>query len=220
MSKNKKPSKGKIFGIIVCVIVVGAFLYSTCVSDQFTMKDAITIAEAYAPENTVMVETEEDRKSYDITFASEDHSRFYEFEVNKARHGISQIELSTENDQGGRVINITSEQAKEIIEERFNHLKNINVNLKHDDGFSVYEVSFKSAKFYGEAEINPENGYIMDMTISYLRKATPSDGDFDFEKAFVKDKAILNEPTVPADNNQNSTNSTGSAKDITIDQAR
>ena len=185
--KDKKISTGKLIGILLCVVVMSAFLYSTFFSNAFTMDEAIAIAKSYAPKNTLLVETNEERKTYDITFASEDLSRKYEFEVNKARHGISKIELSTINDLGGRFLNISSEQAKEIIEERFNHLKNVDVLLDTDDGLSVYEVSFKSSKFYGEAEINPENGHIMDMTISYLRKATHSDGDFDFEKAFEID---------------------------------
>lgn len=181
----KKWGPSKIIGTVICVVVVGVFLYSTFVSNQFTMEDAIDIAEDYAPDNTIMVETDQDHKAYEIAFASEDYSRKYEFEVNKARHGISQIELSTENDQGGRIINFSSQDVEDIIEDRFNHLKKIEVALNSEDGFKVYNVAFKSAKFYGEAEINPENGHILDMTISYLRKATPSDGDFNFEKAFL-----------------------------------
>lgn len=209
MKKNKKPNAGKIIGIIICVVVVGAFLYSTCISDKFTMDDAIAIAESYAPDNTQMVETEEDRKAYDITFASEDSSRLYEFEVNKARHGISKIELSTTEDNGGRVINISSEQAKSIIEDRFNHLKSIQSFLTQDDGFHIYQIAFKSGKFYGEAEINPENGHIMEMTIEYLKKATPSDGDFNFEKAFVDDNIDVSQtgPSKPNSADSNSANS-------------
>lgn len=221
-TKKKKISTGKIIGGIICVVVVGAFLYSTFYSNAFTMDDAIAVAKSYAPKNTVMIGTEEDRKSYDITFANEDRSRKYEFEVNKARHGISQIELSTANDQGSDVVNLSSEQAKEIIEKRFNHLKNIEVFLSRDDGLNVYQVAFKSSKFYGEAEINPETGYILDMTVEYLKKATPSDGDFDFEKAFVND---IN----PADKNtQNSASAsdkkpgkdTDAKKELTVEDAR
>lgn len=209
-NKNKKFGKVKI---IIGIVVISAFIYFNFFHSNFSMDAAVAAAKDYAPKDTVMVKTDEDNDSYDITFANEDYSKEYEFEVDKSKKGITQIELSNESDKGSRIITISSDQAKKIIENKFDNLKSVNVHLDRDDGLNTYEVSFKSSKFHGEAEINPETGNIMDMSIEYLKNSTLSDKDFDFEKVFVEDSKIEKQ-------DKNSNKGSKSSQEITINKAK
>ena len=205
---GEKKNKRTIIWVIVVLVVVGVFLYSTQVANSFKMDDAVAMAEEFVPKGAVLVEQEKDHDEFDLKFVNENYDRTYEITVNKARKGISDIEIYSSGATGSDQVILIEEDIKDILNRNFNHLTEVNVNLASDDGLYVYEVSFKSKRFYGEAEINPQTGFIGEIELSYLRKAVPTDSDFYFDTNHPK-----SQPMQPVDGqNKDKNNNNAVAK--------
>ena len=209
---KKINRKQQIIAIIV-IIIVGIFLYSTQIANSFKMEDAIAMAKSYVPKNSTLIEKEKDHGEYELTFRNNDYFRVYEITVNKARKGISNIEIYSESDPGNVTVKLTESEIKDLLNETFNHLTEINVNLVNDEGYYQYETSFKSKRFYGEALINPDTGFIMELKMSYLRKAVPTDSDFNFDEKYEPEKKT---PLDKASENSNKSNNINSSQSSDI----
>lgn len=195
MSKVINKRNGIIAGIIV-VVVIAAIILSTTFSQAMTLDEAKEIAQKYVPSTAVFVTSEEEENKFEVMFHDDKNEEGFEVEINKETKKVKKVESQLDNDLGSKTVKLSKEEVKSIVKKAFSGITSISVNLTKDNGLYEYEVSFKSNDFYGNADVNPATGAILESTIKYGTAVTiPTDnsnkGDIltydEAEKAAIKE---------------------------------
>lgn len=167
--------KNGIIAAVAVVIVIAAIVFSTSFSQALTLDEAKEIASKYVPSTARFVTSEEEENKYEVMFHDDEASEGFEVEVHKDTKKVKKVETQLDNDIGSETVTLTESEVKEIVENKFNGVSSVTVSLKKDNGLYVYEADFKSNEFYGDADIHPETGAILESTVKYGTAVTHSD---------------------------------------------
>lgn len=165
MKKLLNKRNGIIAGILVVLLIVG--VASCGKSAQVKGNKAVETAQAYVPETAEYVKIDEDERYIDVIFFDNANKVGYEVEVNKESGQVKKVEMQLADDLGSSIVKISEEDAKKILKEKYDGIKSSSAVLVEDNGMFEYEVSFKGDDFYGDADVNAENGNILDSVIKY-----------------------------------------------------
>lgn len=174
MSKmlNKKTGIG---AAIVAVIVIGAMIVSTTVSRGMSLAEAKEIAQKYVPSTAKFVTSEEEDNKFEVMFHDDQNREGFEVEIAKDTKKVKKVESQLDNDLGGETVKLTEKEVKKIIEKEFKGVSSVNITLNQDNGLYEYEANFKAKEFYGDADVHPVNGKILDSTVKYGTAVTIPD---------------------------------------------
>lgn len=161
---NKR--NGMIAGIVILFLVVGIAV-TTSVTSAMNAEQARTIAQEYVSNSATFLNSEEEERYFEVAFYDESKKEHFEVEVNKETGAVKKVESQLSNDGGSKTITLTEEQAKKVVEDRFEGIKSINAVLTKDNGLFEYEVDFKGDGFYGDADVNAESGAVLDSVVKY-----------------------------------------------------
>ncbi|WP_425755808.1 PepSY domain-containing protein [Ihubacter sp. rT4E-8] len=165
-----------IIAAVIAVIVVGAVVVSTTFSQALTLDEAKEIAKKYVPASAKFITSEEEENKYEVMFHDDAEAEGFEVEVHKDTRKVKKVESQKDNDRGGKTVKLTEKEVKEIIKKKFSGVTSVSVSLKKDNGLYEYEADFKSNEFYGDAEVHPETGVILESTVKYGTAVTiPTD---------------------------------------------
>ncbi len=168
--------KNGIIAAVALVIIIAAIVFSTGFSQALTLDEAKEIASEYVPSTAKFVTSEEEENKYEVMFHDDEAGEGFEVEVHKDTKKVKKVETQLDNDIGSETVTLTESEVKEIVENKFKGVSSVTVSLKKDNGLYVYEVDFKSNEFYGDADIHPETGVILESTVKYGTAVTiPTD---------------------------------------------
>ena len=175
MKKLINKRNGIIAGI-AAVIVIAAIVLSTTFSQAMTLDEAKEIAKKYVPSTAKFVTSEEEENKFEVMFHDDTNAEGFEVEINKETKQVKKVESQLDNDLGGEKVSLTEEDAKAIVKREFEGVTSVSINLTKDNGLYEYEADFESNEFYGNADIHPESGEILDSTVKYGTAVTiPAD---------------------------------------------
>lgn len=150
--------------LLVIVLIFGV-IFSTmvfAVTQRLTPDQAKKIAEKQVPAGSTHIKTENDENEYEIKFYNEVKSEKYEIDVNKITQKITSYKTQKTIHDGSKSVLISEEQVKKIVLNEIPKAKILSIKLDTDDSYKKYEVSFKSDTYYGDMEVNPESGAILE----------------------------------------------------------
>lgn len=192
---NKKTG---IAAVIVAAIVIAAIVISTSFTQALTLDEAKEIAKGYVPATATFVTSEEEQNKYEVMFRDDSNSESFEVEVSKSTKKVKKVESQLDNDMGSEKVELKEADVEKIIKEKFTGVTSVSVTLKKDNGLYEYEADFKSNDFYGDAEVHPVSGAILESTVKYGTAVTiPTDGKDDSSQSgeFISygevEKAVL-----------------------------
>ena len=195
MSKFINKRNGIIAAIAV-VLVIAAIIFSTTFTQAMTLDEAKEIAQKYVPSTATFVTSEEEENKFEVMFHDDKNEEGFEVEINKETKQVKKVESQLDNDLGSKTVKLSESEVKDVVKKAFEGITSISVNVTKDNGLYEYEVDFKSNDFYGNADVNPETGAILESTIKYGTAITiPTDdqnkGDIlsykEAEKAAIKE---------------------------------
>ncbi|MGN0658112.1 MAG: PepSY domain-containing protein [Emergencia sp.] len=170
---NKKTG---IIAAIAVVIIIAAVVVSTSFSQAMTLDEAKEIASRYVPETAKFVTSEEEENKFEVMFHDDSAGEGFEVEVHKDTKKVKKVESQLDNDLGGETVKLTEDEVKDIIKKRFEGVTSVSVTLNKDNGLYEYEAAFKANDFYGDADVHPESGVILESTVKYGTAVTiPTD---------------------------------------------
>ena len=176
MKKLINKRNGIIAGA-AALIVIAAIVLSTTFSQALTLDEAKEIAKKYVPSTAVFVTSEEEENKFEVMFHDDTNGEGFEVEINKETKQVKKVESQMDNDLGSKNVSLTEEDVKAIVEREFQGVTSVSVKLTQDNGLYEYEADFESSEFYGNADIHPESGVILDSTVKYGTVVTiPVDG--------------------------------------------
>ena len=170
---NKKTG---IAAAIVAVVVIAAIVVSTSFTQALTLDEAKEIAKGYVPETATFVTSEEEQNKYEVMFRDDSNSESFEVEVSKNTKKVKKVESQLDDDMGSEKVELKEADVEKIIKEKFAGVTSVSVTLKKDNGLYEYQADFKSNDFYGDAEVHPVTGVILESTVKYGTAVTiPTD---------------------------------------------
>lgn len=161
---NKKTG---IAAAVIAVIVIGAVVISTSFSSALTLDEAKEIAQKYVPASAKFVTSEEEDNKFEVMFRDEAAKEGFEVEVNKESKLVKKVESQLDDDLGSEKVDLKEDDVKKIIKEKFEGVNSVNVTLNKDNGLYEYEADFKAEDFYGNADVHPVSGEILDSTVKF-----------------------------------------------------
>ncbi len=170
---NKKTG---IAAVIVAVIVIAAIVISTSFTQALTLDEAKEIAKGYVPQTAAFVTSEEEQNKFEVMFRDDSKGESFEVEVSKDTKKVKKVESQLDNDMGSEKVELKEADIEEIIKEKFTGVTSVSVTLKKDNGLYEYQADFKSNDFYGDADVHPVSGAILESTVKYGTAVTiPTD---------------------------------------------
>ena len=165
-----------IIAAIAAVLIVAAIILSTTFTQAMTLDEAKEIAKKHVPSTATFVTSEEEENKFEVMFHDDKNKEGFEVEINKETKKVKKVESQLDNDLGSKKVKLSESQVKDIVKKAFEGITSISVNLTKDNGLYEYEVDFKSNNFYGNADVNPETGVILESTIKFGTAVTiPTD---------------------------------------------
>ena len=161
---NKKTG---IAAAVIAVVVIGAVVISTTFSSALTLDEAKEIAQKYVPSSAKFVTSEEEDNKFEVMFRDEAAKEGFEVEVNKENKLVKKVESQLDNDLGSEKVDLKENDIKEIIKKEFEGVNSVSVTLNKDNGLYEYEADFKAEDFYGNADVHPVSGEILDSTVKF-----------------------------------------------------
>lgn len=161
---NKKTG---IAAAVTAVIVIGAVVISTTFSAALTLDEAKEIAKKYVPASAEFVTSEEEDNKFEVMFRDKAAAEGFEVEVNKENKQVKKVESQLDNDLGSEKVDLKEDDVKKIIRKEFEGVNSVNVTLNKDNGLYEYEAVFKADDFYGNADVHPVSGEILDSTVKF-----------------------------------------------------
>lgn len=159
--------KTVIAAAVLVAAAVVALLLRPGFSQALTQDEAKEIAKKYVPSTAVFVKTEEEDNKYEIMFHDDTAAGGYEVEVHKDTKAVKKVEFQLDNDIGSKTVVKTEKEVKQAIKEGFPGVTSVSVKLTKDNGYYKYEADFTADEFYGDADVNPETGVILESTVKY-----------------------------------------------------
>lgn len=159
---NKKTG---IAAAVIVAVVIAAVVISTSFSSALTLDEAKEIAQKYVPASAKFVTSEEEDNKFEVMFRDEAAKEGFEVEVNKENKLVKKVESQLDNDLGSEKVDLKEDDVKKIIKEEFEGVNSVNVTLNKDNGLYEYEANFKAEDFYGNADVHPVSGEILDSTV-------------------------------------------------------
>lgn len=176
----------------VFAAVSGAVLLALSVPVfALTADQAKAKAEKYVPSGSIHAITEIDDGNYEVKFDRKDAGERFEIKISQATEEVVSIESKKYDHKGASNVKLSAEAVKKIVMGEQKDAEIPYVILETDDGFNKYQVSFRTQACYGEYEIHPVTGAILERdihmgaipTADSLTNQQPPNGDIGLEKA-------------------------------------
>lgn len=171
---NKKTG---IVGAAAVVIIIAAIIFSTSFSSAMTLDEAKEIAAKYVPQTAEFVKSEDEDNKYEVMFHDNTNKEGFEVEVLKETKQVRKVETQLDNDLGSKEVKLTEQDVEKVIREKFSGANNVKVSLTKDNGLYEYEASFKGSDFYGNADVHPVSGVVLESTLKFGTAVTIPNGE-------------------------------------------
>lgn len=161
---NKKTG---IAAAVAVVVIIAAVVVSTSFSTALTLDEAKEIAQKYVPSTARFVTSEEENNKFEVMFHDDENAEGFEVEINKETKQVKKVESQLDNDLGSETVELTEADVEQIIKEKFDGVTSVRVTLNQDNGLYEYEADFTANDFYGNADVHPVSGAILDSTVKF-----------------------------------------------------
>lgn len=161
-------------------MMVSAISISALAASPMSAQEAEKLAGGVVPTGSVRVSTEYDDGCYEVKYNREDGQERYEVKVNASTKKVVEFDSDLLFVQGAWTTSITEEQAKQAVTGELADAQIQSAVLEWDDGFSEYQVRFKTDALYGKYTVHPETAQILEREIKI---GTLSTGDIGLDKA-------------------------------------
>ena len=198
MKLNKNIGKF-ISGTVAAV----ALLTIPVFAEEVTNIQAERLAESYLPSDKILVETDINKREYQLDYYSESRQEEYRITVSRTVQRVLEFESNIPNANGGRNVTLTEEQAKQVVLREIAGARVHTIYLDSNDLLKEYQVTYTSDKSYGKYTIHPESGNVLKRDIVFLNKS---------QSNTTSTSAVntqTNQNQQPVDQTQQQTNQTG-----------
>lgn len=154
-------------GLLSAVAMAGVLSFSIPAFALATAEQARETAQAYVPDKSAHIQTEDEDGKYEVKFYNRDREEWYELYVDKYAGKAVSFKSELMDDNGGRTVAITEEQAKKAVTDEIAKAEILAVVQKVDDGLTEYKVTFQSDACYGEYLIHPESGKVLERHVKF-----------------------------------------------------
>lgn len=161
---NKKTG---IAAAVVAVVIIAAVVISTSFSTALTLDEAKEIAQKYVPSTAKFVTSEEENNKFEVMFHDDENAEGFEVEINKETKQVKKVESQLDNDLGSETVELKEADVEKIVKEKFDGVTSVTVTLNQDNGLYEYEADFKANDFYGNADVHPVSGAVLDSTVKF-----------------------------------------------------
>ena len=118
------------------------------------------------PEEVKLSSEETEDGRLEVSFASMDGKREYEFTL--ATDGtVVKLAYDLREERGGATCVLTADQAKELVLKAYPEATVDDVRAETDDGFCVYDARFHTATISGKFTFDAESGEALEYTLYY-----------------------------------------------------
>ncbi len=166
MKLNKNIGKF-ISGTVAAV----ALLTIPAFAEEVTNIQAERLAESYLPSDKILVETDINKREYQLDYYSESRQEEYRITVSRTVQRVLEFESNIPNANGGRNVTLTEEQAKQVVLREIAGARVHTIYLDSNDLLKEYQVTYTSDKSYGKYTIHPESGNVLKRDIVFLNKS-------------------------------------------------
>lgn len=161
---NKKTG---IAAAVAAVVIIAAVVISTSFSTALTLDEAKEIAQKYVPSTAKFVTSEEENNKFEVMFHDDENAEGFEVEINKETKQVKKVESQLDNDLGSETVELKEADVEKVIKEKFEGVTSVTVTLNQDNGLYEYEADFKANDFYGNADVHPVSGAVLDSTVKF-----------------------------------------------------
>lgn len=156
-----KFNKSLLIGsILVASITCNGFILAN--SNVFNAKQAQSIAEQQVPQGSTYIKTKYDKNKYEIKFYNETKKEMYEIDIKKSTQKITKYKTQLRDNNGSNTVKLSEEDAKKVVINEIPKAEILSVKLDTDDGLKEYKIKFKTDSYFGEMDINPSTGIILE----------------------------------------------------------
>lgn len=161
-----KFNKSLLIGsILVASITCNGFILAN--SNVFSAEQAKSIAQQQVPQGSTYIKTENDKNKYEIKFYNETKKEMYEVDINKSTQQITKYKTQLKGNNGSNTVKLSEEDAKKVVTNEVPNAEILSVKLDTDDGLKEYRIKFKTDTYFGEMDINPNTGIILEREFKF-----------------------------------------------------
>ena len=125
-----------------------------------------TAARSVVPENAELLRTEKDDGMLEYLFTTPDNTRS-QVDINPNTLTVNQVEIDTVEKRGGSKVVLTQQDAEQAVRALYPNAVIHFTTLERENGGHVYQVHFATPNVVGNAELNAENGALVEMDLHY-----------------------------------------------------
>lgn len=157
------------------------------------------LARLFVPENATYLSTEkEDLGHLELHFLVAETGEFFDVELDEKTQMVYSVDSERQDDRGSNNIKLTEQDARAVVLAVYPDAVVDSVILSADDGLKYYKILFSTPLLYGQYEINPENGIVLERELNYLSSqavveaaAKAASTEFQIVPASVTDQDIV-----------------------------
>ena len=151
----------------VSIALLALFCFSITGFAALSSESAKEIAAKAVPASAVFVAIENDSNEYEVKFNDENGKATYHVDVSKASASVTEVTTKNIFAVGSNTVSLSEQDAVNIVKKAYPNATITKVKLEKDDGLYEYEVKFVTPSAWGEVEINPQTGVVLEMKLQY-----------------------------------------------------
>jgi uncharacterized membrane protein YkoI len=173
----------RIFAGILSVAMLASMMAVQAFAAELTAMQAKTIAQKYLPKDSIHLHTKDEGYKYELKFFSESRQEKYEVQIDKFSQKLREFESKLVHDYGSQKVTLSEEDAKKAVTNELEGAEIVTVVLDNDDWYKEYKVTFQTATSYGEYEVHPETGTVLQREIKFVEQANTASTMLTMEQA-------------------------------------
>lgn len=165
----------KLYVFLTAAMLTAAMASPAAAAGVLTAREARAAAQAAVPEGSVWVNTEDDDGRFEVRLYNDVKQEKYEVKVSRATGKVVSFDSERSDSRGGSQVALTEEQAKAIVTAEFPGAQILSCTLEKDDGLFEYHIEFTAESVYGEMDIHPQTGVVLERDLHVGTRPTPTD---------------------------------------------
>ena len=146
----------------ITVFVLALFCFSMTSFAALSAEGAKDIAAKAVPASAVFLAVETDSDEYEVKFKDENGKTLYSVDVSKAASKVTEVKTKNIFESGSVNVSLSEQDVMNIVKQAYPDATITKVKLDRDNGLYEYEVKFVTPLVWGEVELNPQTGAVLE----------------------------------------------------------
>lgn len=156
-------------------ILAAAMVSLTAAAGAVTAREARDAAQAVVPQGSVWVSTEDDDGRFEVRLYNDAKQEKYEVKVSRTTGQVVSFDSERSDSRGGSRVTLTEAEAKAVLTAEFPGAQILSCTLEKDDGLFEYHIDFTADGVYGEMDIHPQTGAVLERDLHMGTRPAPTD---------------------------------------------